>query len=140
MFLFFIKLGKVYTKNHGTSMIGKCSYCDCEREWSLFEKRKWAMIMFIPFTYDSKYSFVCNECRNSFEIYGEQVMQAKKMIKNIKKYKLGKLNREDLVNNVNHENHIVNIDEPDTSWECPYCKNVNPNAIYKCRECGYKLI
>ena len=31
------------------------------------------------------------------------------------------------------------VEEPDKLWECPKCKNDNPNYTYKCESCGYSL-
>jgi len=40
------------------------------------------------------------------------------------------------------ESHIRTTDRADSNetWECPKCKNKNPNGTFKCEECGYQVV
>lgn len=136
---FYAKWGKDASRNYGTAMVGLCSNCQCERQWSLLVKRKVGVFMIFPFFYDHEYYLICNTCRTYFRIFGEQVIEAKKMNKVFKKYKKGKLTKEEMTSIVNSSKHLSDIEEPDTTWECPNCNFANPNITYRCRECGYKL-
>jgi hypothetical protein len=32
------------------------------------------------------------------------------------------------------------VEEPDATWECPQCNQVNKNTTYKCVKCSYKIL
>ena len=49
--------------------------------------------------------------------------------------------RKSLSINFSEQNKIKNNETTiDESWECPKCKEKNPNNIYKCSKCGYTVI
>ncbi len=31
------------------------------------------------------------------------------------------------------------VEEPEKTWDCPYCKSINPNSTYICLHCGKRL-
>ncbi len=35
---------------------------------------------------------------------------------------------------------MYGVDEPDIKWECPHCKNQNPNTTYICQKCKRRLV
>lgn len=40
------------------------------------------------------------------------------------------------------ESHIrtTNGTASNETWECPKCKNKNPNGTFKCEKCGYQVV